>query len=148
VAVPDARFPLGDTDGYLDLEESLKAHAYDLSIEQGRVVPPAEAARHWYDHIYPAAVGIALNSGIGRLLSTSTEAELFLMVRSGSHGPLDPGWQVPPAFVEYSVGRLRESEPKGIASALSRVGRRRRPRPDVLPKGDIGPSGDVDELDR
>ena len=56
VALPDVRFPLGDIDGYLDLEESLKAHAYDLSREQGRLVPPAEAARHWYEHIYRAAV--------------------------------------------------------------------------------------------
>ena len=144
VALPDVRFPLGDIDGYLDLEESLKAHAYDLSREEGRLVPPAEAARHWYDHIYRAAVEIALSSKIARLLSTSTEPELFLMVRSGSHGPLDPGWQVPPSFVEYSVDRLRESEPKGIASALSRFTRRRRPRTEILPKGDVGPSGEAD----
>ena len=144
VALPDVRFPLGDIDGYLDLEESLKAHAYDLSREQGRLVPPAEAARHWYEHIYRAAVEIALSSRIARLLSTSTEPELFLMVRRGSHGPLDPDWQVPPSFVEYSVDRLRESEPKGIASALSRVTRRRRPRTDILPKGDVGPSSDAD----
>jgi len=143
VALPDVRFPLGDIDGYLDLEESLKAHAYDLSREQGRLVPPAEAARHWYDHIYRAAVGIALSSRIARLLSTSTEPELFLMVRRGSHGPLDPDWQVPPSFVEYSVDRLRESEPKGIASALSRV-TRRRPRTEILPEGDVGPSGEAD----
>jgi hypothetical protein len=144
VAVPDARFPLGDIDGYIDLEESLKAHAYDLSKQQGRLVPPAEAARHWYDHIYRAAVGIALDSGIARLLSTSTEPELFLMVRSGSHGlMMEPGWQVPPSFVEYSQDRLRESEPSGVASAISRVTRRRRPRTDVLPSGD-GHSHDAD----
>ena len=144
VALPDVRFPLGDIDGYLDLEESLKAHAYDLSREEGRLVPPAEAARHWYDHIYRAAVEIALSSKIARLLSTSTEPELFLMVRRGSHGPLDPDWQVPPSFVEYSVDRLRESEPKGIASALSRVTRRRRPRTDILPEADVEPSGEAD----
>ena len=144
LAVPDVRFPLGDVDGYLDLEESVKAHAYDLSKQEGRVVPPVEAARHWYDHIYRAAVGIALDSGIGRLLSTSTEPELFLLIRSGSHGPMDPGWQVPPSFVEYSVDRLRESEPRGIASALSRVTRRRRPQPAILPKGDIGHGNEAD----
>ncbi len=66
------------------------------------------------------------------------------MIRSGSHGPMDPGWQIPPSFVDYSVGRLRDSEPRGIASALSRVTRRRRPRPGVLPKGDIGRSHEAD----
>jgi hypothetical protein len=140
LALPDVRFPLGDVDGYLDLEESVKAHAYDFSNQEGRLVPPAEAARHWYEHVYRAAVGIALDSGIARLLSTSTEPELFLMIRSGSHGPMDPGWQVPPGFVDYSVERLREAEPSGIASALSRVTGRRRPRPGILPKRDIGHS--------
>jgi hypothetical protein len=143
VAVPEVRFPLGELDGYLDLEESVKAHAYDLSRQEGRLVPPPEAARHWYDTVFRAAVGIALDSGIGRLLSTSTEPELFLMIRSGSHGPMDPGWQVPPAFVDYSVGRLREAEPRGIASALSRVGRRRRPRPEILPSDDAAHSDQV-----
>src|SRR5688572_22431032 len=140
LAVPEVRFPLGETDGYIDLEESVKAHAYDLSRQEGRLVPPEEAARHWYDHVYRAAVGIALDSGIARLLDSSTEAELFLMIRSGSHGPMDPGWQVPPRFVGYSVDRLRGAEPRGIGSALSRVTRRRREQPRILPKGDAGKS--------
>jgi len=144
VAVPDVRFPLGETDGYIDLEESVKAHAYDLSRQEGRLLSPAEAARHWYDHVYRAAVGIARESGIGRLLTTSTEPELFLMIRSGSHGPMDPGWQVPPDFVDYSVDRLRDAEPRGIASALSRVAGRRRPRRVILPKADIGHSHEAD----
>jgi hypothetical protein len=147
LAVPDVRFPLGDVDGYLDLEESVKAHAYDLSRQEGRLVPPTEAARHWYDHVFRAAVGIARESGIGRLLSTSTEPELFLLIRSGSHGPMDPGWQVPPSFVEYSVNRLRASEPRGITSALSRVTRRRRQRPEILPQGDVGHAHETDPDD-
>lgn len=138
VAAPDARFPLGEADGYLDLEESVKAHAYDLSKDQGRLVPPDEAARHWYDHVYRPAVRIALDSGVARLLSSSTEADLFLMIRSGSHGPMDPGWQIPPAFVDHTVGRLRAAAPRGIPAVLSRVTGRARAQPNVLPKGDIG----------
>jgi hypothetical protein len=145
LAVPDARFPLGDVDGYLDLEESVKAHSYDLSKQEGRLVPPNEAARHWFDHVYRPATGIALDSGLARLLDSSTEPELFLMIRSGSHGPMDPGWQIPPSFVDYSVDRLRESEPRGIASALSRVTRRRRPRPGILPTGDVGHPHEADQ---
>jgi hypothetical protein len=136
-AVPDVRFPLGDVDGYLDLEESVKAHAYDLSQQERRVVPPVEAARHWYETVYRAAVRIARDAGIARLLDTSTEPELFLMIRSGSHGPMSPDWQVRPEFVESTVDRLREAEPRGISSALSRVTRRRRPRTDILPSGDV-----------
>ena len=137
LAVPDARFPLSDAGGYLDLEESVKAHAYDLSKSEGRLVAPKEAARHWFDRVYRPVVGIALDSGLARLLDSSTEPELFLMIRSGSRGPMDPGWQIPARFVDYSVDRLRESEPSGIGAALSRVTRPRRRRPEVLPQGDI-----------
>jgi hypothetical protein len=144
LAAPEARFPLGDVDGYLDLEESVKAHSYDLSMQEGSLVPPKEAARHWFDHVYRPAVGIALDSGLARLLDSSTEPELFLMIRSGSHGPMDPGWQIPSSFVDYSVDRLRESEPRGITSALSRVTRRRRQRPEILPHGDVGHGDETD----
>jgi hypothetical protein len=144
VAVPDARFPIGEAQGYLDLEESLKAHAYDLSNDQGRLVPPEEAARHWYERVFRPAVGIALDSGVARLLPSSTAADLFLMVRSGSQGPMDPGWQIPPAFVDKTVDRLRAAAPRGVPAAISRVTRRSRARPQVLPKGDVGPTSEPD----
>jgi hypothetical protein len=148
VAVPDARFPLGEADGYLDLEESVKAHSYDLSKDEGRLVPPDEAARHWYDHVYRPAVGIALDSGVARLLSSSTEADLFLMIRSGSRGPMDPGWRIPPAFVDHTVGRLRAAAPRGIPAALSRVTGRGRSRANILPKSDIGSGLAAEETGR
>jgi hypothetical protein len=144
-AVPDARFPLGEAHGYLDLEESVKAHSYDLSQHEARLVPPEEAARHWYERVYRPAVGIALDSGVAGLLTSSTEADLFLMIRRGSHGPMDPGWQIPPAFVEQTVGRLRAAAPRGVPAVLSRVARRRRARPVVLPKGDLGAGASADE---
>jgi hypothetical protein len=136
VAVPEARFPLGNPDGYLDLEESLKAHAYDLSRAEGRLVPPADAARHWYDRVYRAAVAIALEAGVAQLLTSSTEPELFLMVRRGSQDQMAPGWEVAPAFREQTVNRLRATAPGRIPGALAKVVRRRRPRPQLLTPGD------------
>lgn len=144
LGVPDARFPLGEVDGFLDLEESIKAHAYDLSLDENRIVPPQEASRHWHDHVFRPVVAIALDSGIARLLSSSTEADLFLIIRSASHGPMDPGWQIPPKFVDHAVGRLRAAAPGRLPSALARVGGRRRKAPGVLPKGDIGPTAEPD----
>jgi hypothetical protein len=142
VAVPEARFPLGSPEGYLDLEESLKAHAYDLSRSEGRLVPPVEAARHWYERVYRAAVGIALESGVDRLLTSSTEAELFLMVRHGSQEQMAPGWEVAPAFRERTVDRLRATAPGRIPAALARVVRWRRPQTQILSPSDTGPGID------
>jgi hypothetical protein len=138
-AVPDARFPLSDPDGYLDVEESVKSHSYDLSRDQGRLVEPAEGAKHWHDFVYRPVVTIALESGVGRLLSSSTEADLFLLIRSGSHGPMDHGWQIPAAFVEESRDRLRAADPGRLPGTIARVTRRGRTKPRVLPKGDVDP---------
>ena len=138
VAAPEARFPLGDEADYLDLEESVKAHAYDLSRDTGTLVPLSEAAKHWYDVVYRPVVRIALESGVGRLFTSSSEAELFLLLRRGSRGRMDPGWRIPEAFVEVSRARLREAAPGRMPAALARVTRRARAKPRVLPDGDIG----------
>ena len=45
-AAPGERFPLSDRDCYLELAESVKAHSYDLSRDQDRVVSAEEAAAH------------------------------------------------------------------------------------------------------
>jgi hypothetical protein len=141
VAAPEARFPLADAADYLDLEESVKAHAYDLSRDVGTLVPPPEAARHWYDLVYRPVVRIALDSGVGALFTSSSEAELFLLLRRGSRGRMDPGWRIPDAFVEASRARLREAAPGRVPSALARVTGRARPKPRVLPDGDVGGGG-------
>ena len=78
VAAPEARFPVSDPDAYRELAESVKAHAYDLSRDLGRVVQRAEAARHWYDLVFRPAVDIARAAGLGRVLSSCSEPELFL----------------------------------------------------------------------
>ncbi|HEX7346714.1 MAG TPA: hypothetical protein VF253_07970 [Candidatus Limnocylindrales bacterium] len=137
LAVPEARFPLSDFESYLDLEESVKAHSYDLSRDLGRVVEPAEGARHWYDFVYRPVVKIALDSGVRDLLSSCTDADHFLLVRSGSHGPMEPGWQIAPAFVEKSRHRIRAAAPKRVPATIARVTRRGKPRPTVLPASDI-----------
>lgn len=144
-AVPEARFPLTDFESYLDLEESVKAHAYDLSRDLGRVVEPAEGARHWYDFVYRPVVKITLDSGVHALLSSGTEADHFLLVRAGSQGPMEHGWQIAPAFVEKSRDRIRAAAPKRVPATIARVTRRGKPRPTVLPQSDIdaAPGGEA-----
>jgi hypothetical protein len=46
-AYPRRRFALSDPDGYLELEESVKAHTLDVSHGEGRLLSPEEGARHW-----------------------------------------------------------------------------------------------------
>jgi hypothetical protein len=137
VAVPKARFPLSDQDAYLELAESVKSHAYDLSRDLGRVLEPAEAARHWYETVFRPAVDLARGAGLGRVLSSCSEPELFLVLRRGATEPMDPGWQVPAAFVERSMQNLRAADPGRVPAAIARVAGRGKTRPQVLGTGDV-----------
>lgn len=130
--VRDARFPLTDPDDYLDLEESVKAHAYDLSTQRGELVPPAEAARHWYDVVYRPALAAVKEAGYDRLLSTCTDAERFLIVRHGNRVVFGPNWELPQAGVERGVRNLQAASPSRVAAAAARLSRRRQPKPDLL----------------
>jgi hypothetical protein len=138
-AVPEARFELGDLDEFLELAESVKAHAYDLSRQLGRLVDPPEAARHWYDVVYRPAVELAQGSGLGRVLSSCSEAELFMLLRKGAQETMDHDWQMPASFAERGLEQLRRAEPRGVPAAIARVRRRGRTGPRVLPDRDLTP---------
>ncbi len=129
-AVPDARFPLSDPDAYLELAESVKAHAFDLSRERAEVVAPADAARHWYDLVYRPVVQIARGAGVARLLDSCSDAELFLLTRRGITEPMEPGWKVPATAIERGTRNVRAADPGRVAGALRAV--RGRPRPSIL----------------
>jgi hypothetical protein len=131
-AVPEARFELADPDAYLELAESVKAHAFDLSIDRGEVVPPIEAARHWYELVFVPVVQIARDAGVARLLKSCSDAELYLLTRRGITEPFEPGWKVPSTAIERGTRNVRAAEPGRITAALRTV-RPARPRPTVLP---------------
>jgi hypothetical protein len=131
-AVPDARFPLGDPDGFLELAESVKAHAYDLSRERGTLVGAADAARHWYDLVYLPALDIARGSGVAGALSSCSAAELFLVLRRGIRDAMQPGWRVPPTAVVRGVANMRAAAPGRIPAAVARATRRRQAQAHVL----------------
>src|SRR4029079_4504962 len=74
-AAPGERFPLSDLDCYLELAESVKAHSYDLSRDQRRVVEADEAAAHWLEYVFRPAVGLARAGETARLLDSATDAD-------------------------------------------------------------------------
>lgn len=126
-AAPGERFPLSDRDCYLELAESVKAHSYDLSRDQGRVVSAEEAATHWLDVVFRPVVGIARSTECARLLDSATDADLFLLFRRGISGPMDPGWQVPASAAQRGLENLRAAAPAGIGGRVrSVIGRGRR----------------------
>ena len=141
-AVPEARFPLGDPDEYLDLKESVKAHSYDLSLQRGQVVPASEAARHWYETVFRAALAVAHEGGYDEMLSTCSEAELFMIMRHGNGDRFGPEWQMRQAVADRSVENLRAAVGPKIVAPVTRLVRRHRPQARVVPQEHSGHSDD------
>ena len=125
VAAPSERFLLSDLDCYLELAESVKAHAYDFSRDQGRIVPPGEAAAPWLELVFRPAVAIARSSDGARLLDSATDADLFLIFRRGVTEPMDPGWQVPATIASRGAANVRAAAPSGLGRVRSAIGRGR-----------------------
>jgi len=141
-AVPEARFPLGDPDEYLDLKESVKAHSYDLSLQRGEVVPASEAARHWYDTGFRPALAIAHEGGYDEMLSTCSQAELFMIMRHGNRDRFGPDWQMRQTVADRSVENLRAAVGPKIVAPVTRLVRRHRPQARVVPQEHSGHSTD------
>ena len=136
-AVPEARFPLGDPDEYLDLKESVKAHSYDLSLQRGQLVPATEAAKHWYDTVFRAALAVAHEGGYDEMLSTCSEAELFVIMRHGNRDRFGPDWEMGRTVADRSVENLRAAVGPKLVAPVTRMVRRRRPHAPSRPRAAI-----------
>jgi hypothetical protein len=120
VAVPRRRFALSDPDGYLELQESVKAHTLDYSRSIDRLVPPEEGARHWYETVFAPILEILETHASLRLLETMTDADRFLLFRRGLDGPMDPDWRVPSWAVEGGLANVRgRTDRAGVRGRLS-----------------------------
>ena len=125
VAVPRRRFPLSDSNGYLELQESVKAHTLDFSRSEGRLVAPEEGARHWYDTVFVPILDLIEATGACRLLESMTDADRFLLFRRGIDVPMEPGWKIPKAAVDIG---LRNVEAEGRPARTRRLPRAPLPR--------------------
>ena len=76
-AVPSARFALTDVNGYGELLLAVQSYAYDRILATGKMLSASEAARLWYEEKYAPTVA-AGREEVGRLLDSSTDADLFL----------------------------------------------------------------------
>jgi hypothetical protein len=133
-AVPRSRFALSDPDGYLELQESVKAHTLDCSRSIGRLVSAEEGARHWYDTIFRPILDILVANDALRLLETMTDGDRFLLFRRGLDGPMDKDWQIPSWAVEGGLANVRaRSRPSGVRRRLS-LGRTATRPVELLPQ--------------
>lgn len=133
IALPRIRFALSDPDGYLELQESVKAHTLDYSRSVDRLVSPEEGARHWYDTVFAPILRILETHGALRLLETMTDADRFLLFRRGLDGPMDRDWQIPGWAIEGGLANVR-GRPRGVRGRLGTLARGTERPVELLPQ--------------
>ena len=86
---PMARIDFSRPQGFVELLDVVKAHGYDLMIEQDKVLEPHEIAADWYDRVYMPAIESIRWENLLELESGSTEGDFFLWVlqRRRKHDP-------------------------------------------------------------
>jgi hypothetical protein len=77
---PEAEIEFSRPDGYVELLELIKVHAYHLSVDHESLVPIAEAARDFYEEIYEPTVETIRAEGMDTAFPNHTDADLFMFV--------------------------------------------------------------------
>jgi hypothetical protein len=77
---PDADINFSRPDGYVELLELIKVHAYHLSEETGSVVPIEVAARDFCENVYDPTVATIKAEGLDTAFPHHTEGDLFMFV--------------------------------------------------------------------
>ena len=75
-----ARIDFSRPQGFVELLDVVKAHGYDLMMEQGKVLQPHEIAADWYDRVYLPAIESIRWEKLLELEEGSSEGDLFLWV--------------------------------------------------------------------
>lgn len=83
---PMARIDFSRPEGFAELLDVIKAHGYDLMMQQNKVLSPEEIAADWYDGVYLPTVESIRWEKLLELEADSTEGDFFLWVLERRRG--------------------------------------------------------------
>jgi hypothetical protein len=113
----------------------VKAHTLDYSRSEGRLVPPEEGARHWYETVFVPVLELIDSTGMCRLLESMTDADRFLLFRRGIDVPMLPGWRIPRAAAERGMENITNRTQVTPSKRLASLARRpKTPKAPLLPE--------------
>jgi hypothetical protein len=79
-ARPDAAIEFTRPEGYTELLDVVRSHAFELSRSADRLVPDEEAAADWYDKVYLPALAAIKTTRLPRRYPFKTDADMYLWV--------------------------------------------------------------------
>ena len=95
--VPNVSLELTFPGQYDALREHIRVHRHYMGLEQFREIPPEEAVRHWYDHVYKPVVDIIRQLNVLQAFPDQTETDLYLWILD-HHSVMEKefGWSIRP----------------------------------------------------
>ena len=142
-ALPDVRFALTEIDAYGELYEAVRAHAFAMAEDAGKVVPWPDVAREWYTSDYLPVVE-STRAAVGRYIESCSDADVYLSI----HRQRLAWWGSECDAIECAAQQLlaeRQVEAARRRPLLDGIlGRGDGPAPVVLPLSRTSPTTDSD----
>jgi hypothetical protein len=122
---PEATIEFSRPTVYGELLNLVEAHAYELSVRRGELVPMPEATADWYEHEYQPALVAVREAELPEAYRHKTPGDIFMWVQSKRRElrTTDPN----ATWADAAQAARREGVPRGAQRALKRE--RRSPLP-------------------
>jgi hypothetical protein len=124
---PEARIEFSRPTGYGLLLDLVRAHAYELSLGKGELVPMEDATAHWYETEFLPAVAAVHEADLPRTYRHQTKGDIYLWVQAKRRELLttdrDASW------ADAARAARTEGMPRRVQRSLRR--QRRSPLPRV-----------------
>jgi hypothetical protein len=79
---PEAKIMFSRPSGYGQILDLLEAHAYQLSVRTGHLVPLEEATADWYEDVYRPATAAIHQAKLPQTYKHATKADIYLWVEA------------------------------------------------------------------
>jgi len=79
---PEARILFSRPSGYAQILDLVEAHAYEMSVRAGELVPSEEATADWYETDYLTASAAVHKAGLPKVYEHATKGDIYLWVHA------------------------------------------------------------------
>ncbi len=123
-AYPDIRVRFSRPVGYIQLLETIQLHGYHLMQNEGRVAPPADIARAWYEDVYLPTIEAIHEERLDEVCVGATDSDRFLWVWDRRRDLMpEHGCRQLDEVARGTTPQLARGR-RGVRGALRRSGRR------------------------
>ncbi len=135
---PEAKIILSRPSGYRQILDLVEAHAYQLSVRTGQLVPLEDATADWYETDYqPASVAIH-QANLPQAYRHATKADIYLWVESKRRELQTTNRTA--AWSDAALAARRDRVPRRERRTLRRDRRRPLPRQDQTAAAHVDPA--------